>query len=78
MRALTPFVQIAPIRPVDLRDADRHALETLPGIGPVLADRIVRDREVRGAFESVDALQRVRGVGPNLVEALAEKLIVSR
>ena len=35
----------------------------LPGIGKTLADRIVKDREERGPFESVDDLLRVRGIG---------------
>lgn len=36
----------------------------LSGVGPVLASRIVADRSSKGAFESVDDLQRVRGIGP--------------
>ena len=50
---------------VDLNSADVMELALLPGIGPVLADRIVEDRHERGRFESVDNLLRVRGIGPS-------------
>lgn len=49
---------------VDLNTADVATLETLPGVGPVLAGRIVSHREQHGPFASVDALQDVSGIGP--------------
>ncbi|WP_062388223.1 ComEA family DNA-binding protein [Demequina iriomotensis] len=57
--------------PVNLNSADAVALETLPGIGPVLAARIIADREAHGPFLAVDDLSRVSGVGPALIEGLA-------
>ena len=57
--------------PIDVDLADAAALETLPGIGPALARRIVGDRAAGGAFGSVAGLTRVRGVGPKLAERLA-------
>jgi competence protein ComEA len=60
--------------PVDLDVADSAALVTLPGIGPALARRIVADRQAHGAFGSLQALQRVRGVGPKLAERLAPRV----
>jgi competence protein ComEA len=42
----------------------------LEGIGETLARRIVDDRETNGPFDSVDDLQRVRGIGPKTVERL--------
>ena len=53
---------------VPVNSATAQELETLPGIGPVLAQRIVEDRDTHGPFASVDDLQRVSGVGPALVE----------
>lgn len=46
----------------DLMSAEEWAL--LPGIGPVLAGRIVDDRHYNGAFGTVEALARVPGIGP--------------
>lgn len=45
-------------------------LETLPGIGPSLARRIVADREARGPFATAESLDRVPGIGPGLVARL--------
>jgi len=56
---------------VNLNRADAGELEALPGVGPVLAQRIVADREVNGPFASVEDLGRVPGVGDAIVGALA-------
>lgn len=57
--------------PLDVDVADAGSLEALPGIGPALARRIVDDRAQRGAFGSLEAFGRVRGVGPRLLERLS-------
>jgi len=49
---------------VDVNTAPSTELQTLPGIGPVLAERIVAWREANGPFGSVDALLDVSGIGP--------------
>ena len=54
----------APAGPVNINTASAAELEELPGIGPVLAARIVADRERNGLFKSVDDLDRVSGIGP--------------
>jgi len=51
---------------VDLDVATAEEIETLRGIGPSLAKRIVADRDSLGPFGSLDGLQRVKGVGPKL------------
>lgn len=56
--------------PLDLNADSAADLERLPGIGPVLAERIVADRARRGPFASVRALARVPGVGPVTVAAI--------
>ena len=56
---------------VDLNTADAAALDALPGIGPVLADRIVSHRE-DGPFTTVDELADVAGIGPTLLERLRD------
>ena len=53
----------APAGPLDLNTATATDLETLPGIGPTLAEAIVRQREKMGRFKSVDDLKQVRGIG---------------
>ena len=67
--------QRAPHAPVhfqiDINRADAAELALLPSVGPALATRIVDDRTRRGAFTSVDELQRVKGIGPAISESLA-------
>ena len=56
-----------PRDPVDMDAANAADIETLPGIGPALARRIVADREANGPFGCLAALDRVKGVGPALL-----------
>ncbi len=49
---------------IDLNRATVAELETLPGVGPVLAQRIVDYRTTHGRFTSVDELREVSGIGP--------------
>lgn len=55
---------------VNINLATAADLETLPGIGPVLAERIVAYREQHGPFRSVTDLQKVSGIGPKIYEGL--------
>jgi competence protein ComEA len=51
-------------QPVDLNSADVAGFDVLPGIGPVLAQRIVDYRTAHGPFHDVGQLQDVTGIGP--------------
>ncbi|QNP67332.1 helix-hairpin-helix domain-containing protein [Streptomyces genisteinicus] len=53
----------APAAPVSLNSATAAQLETLPGVGPVLAQHIVDHRTRTGGFRSVDELREVNGIG---------------
>jgi competence protein ComEA len=48
---------------LDLNRATEQDFEALPGIGPLLAERIVEYRQARGAFRDVEQLRRVKGIG---------------
>lgn len=48
---------------VNLNTATQAELETLPGIGPTLAQAIIAERDRRGGFRSVNELRSVRGIG---------------
>jgi len=56
---------------VDVDRAPAAELARLPRIGPALAARIVADRDAQGPFGSLEALERVAGVGKTTVKALA-------
>jgi len=55
---------------VRVNTATQRELETLPGIGPVRAAEIVADRRLRGPYRRLEDLQRVPGIGPQIVERL--------
>jgi competence ComEA-like helix-hairpin-helix protein len=55
---------------IDLDIATAAQIETLRGIGPGLAKRIVADRDSLGPFGSLDELQRVKGIGPKLAQKI--------
>lgn len=55
---------------VNINTATAAQLEALPGIGPVIAERIVQLRRERGRFESVDELLDVSGIGPKKMEKI--------
>ena len=57
-------------RPIDLNRAGRAELMQLPGVGPALAGRIDDYRQVHGAFQSVEELRRVSGIGPKTLERI--------
>ncbi|MBB3082603.1 ComEA family DNA-binding protein [Geodermatophilus sabuli] len=61
---------------VDLNTATAADLDALPGIGPVLAQRIVEHREQQGRFTSVEQLDDVPGIGPATYAELAELVTV--
>ncbi|MFD9199510.1 ComEA family DNA-binding protein, partial [Streptomyces anthocyanicus] len=53
----------APGTPVSLNTATVEQLDTLPGVGPVLAQHIIDYRTQHGGFRSVDELREVNGIG---------------
>ena len=61
---------------LDLNGAGAADLDALPGIGPVLAQRIVDWRTENGRFASVDQLREVTGIGEAKYEDLREKVTV--
>ena len=61
---------------VNLNTADVGALDGLPGVGPVLAQRIVDWRTEHGRFSSVDELNEVDGIGDKAMERLRPKVTV--
>jgi len=55
---------------VDINEADWPELLQLPGVGEIMAQRIVESRKTAGPFADHDDLRRVRGIGPKTLERL--------
>lgn len=60
----------APGGPVDLNSATLEQLDALPGVGPVLAGRILQWRAMHGPFRSIDELGEVSGIGDAILGQL--------
>jgi competence protein ComEA len=62
--------------PVNINTADSATLESLPGIGPATAQRIIAYREANGPFSSIEGLKQVSGIGEKKYAALADLICV--
>ena len=63
--------------PLDINTATAECLDTLPGIGAVRADAIVRHREEVGPFVSIDSITDVSGIGSGTYQKIADLITVS-
>ena len=61
---------------IDVNEASAEELDGLPGIGPVLAQRIVSHRETAGPFVRENDIAQVSGIGPQMAERIADRLTV--
>ncbi len=61
--------------PVQLSTATLEQLDTLPGVGPVTAQKILDFRTKHGSFSSVDELDAVPGIGPKRLEQLRDLVV---
>lgn len=61
---------------VDLNAADKEGLKKLPGVGDVLAERIIKHREKIGGFKEVSQLLDVEGIGESKFHSIREEVFV--
>ena len=74
LRSLPVFEES--VFPVDINTATAKQLTEVPGIGEVLAERIVEYRNENGAFSSVYDLTAIKGIGENKLEEMLEYITV--
>ena len=70
-----PSAQAASL-PVNINTADAAELAALPGIGEVLAQRILDYRRVHGDFSAVEQLTNVEGIGEGKLESILELITI--
>jgi competence ComEA-like helix-hairpin-helix protein len=66
------------VKAVDVNSATLAQLQSLPRVGPVLAQRIKAWRDSAGAFNSLDDLDKVKGIGPAMLKELAPRVTFSK
>jgi len=73
-----PPAKLAPLffKPIPINKADEELLITIPGIGPVLARRIIEFRKLHGRISAIEELDEVKGIGPAKLEKLKAHLVV--
>ena len=57
---------------ISINSASAAQLDELPGVGPAIAERIVKWRETNGPFASIDELTEVSGIGPSILEQIRD------
>tara|TARA_B100000315_G_C14561997_1_gene580992 strand:- start:892 stop:1242 length:351 start_codon:yes stop_codon:yes gene_type:complete len=57
---------------INVNKASSSQLEKIPGIGPVIASRLIRYREVNGPFKTVEELEKVKGLGQKKILAIRD------
>ena len=60
---------------ININSASQKELETLKGVGPVIAKRIVQYRESNGLFADVSDLQKIKGISNTWVETNKSSLV---
>lgn len=76
--SIAPTAERPPERPakLDLNRATAEELQRLPGIGPVLAQRVLEQRITHGRFQTIDDLQDVKGIGKKRMDQLRPLVMV--
>ncbi len=59
---------------VSLNTATKEALDTLPGVGPALAEKIIEYRQTHGGFKDIEEVRKVKGISEKKYEKLKDKL----
>ena len=62
--------------PISINDGDKESLMALPGIGEVLAQRILDYRDENGAFSAPEALLNVEGIGKKRLEEILDLITI--
>lgn len=62
--------------PININTATAEELDSLPGIGPVIAERIIEHREASGGFSSIEELADVSGISERMVDEMNHLIVV--
>lgn len=71
-----PSTQEATTPQVNINTADEAALTTIPGVGPAKAKAIISYREQQGAYQTIEDIKKVSGIGEKTFDKLSEYITV--
>ena len=72
----TPTGKPAPAFPIDINTAEIKELQNITGVGPVIAQRIIDDRNANGPFYTISDIKRVNGIGDVTFEKMITQITV--
>ncbi len=61
---------------VNINTADKEALSSLPGVGPVIADRIIEYREKNERFKNKKEITNIKGIGEKTFQKIKDLIVV--
>ena len=61
---------------VNINTADKEMLSSLPGVGPVIADRIIENREKNGPFKNNEEITKIKGIGEKTFQKIKDLITV--
>lgn len=67
-----------PRRKVDINTAGPESLESLKGLGKVMAARVIEYRDAHGAFSSIEEIKNVKGIGQALFDKIKDDITVGQ
>jgi competence protein ComEA len=71
-----PPADPAPTFPININTADAKALILLPNIGEARANKIIAYRTANGPFATIEDIQNVKGIGPEIFKEMQSKIVV--
>ncbi len=75
VRRSAEVLQYGPYEKIDINAADAKFISKIPGIGAVLAERIITFREASGKFNKISDVEKVSGIGKKKAETLSKYVI---
>ena len=75
---LVLFLATAAFAKINLNTADAEQLATLPGIGQVKAEAIIKYRKDNGKFKNINDLKEVKGIGDKMIEKIKPEVTTGK
>ncbi len=69
-------IHLSESEPININTASETELRSLPGIGPILAERIIKYRKEKGGFKRKEEVMKVKGIGKKKFQAIKNKITI--